>query len=285
MIYYVVLHYQNIEVTRACVASILNISSTGHVVIVDNASPNGSGDVLSREYSEKRDRVTVIINRSNQGFSAGNNIGFKYAKDNGASAIVVMNNDVIIHQQSFEDVFTEALKKGYADIIGPDVITPEGRHQNPINIFLSNWAIIKTVLLNWLKSYLILIPAVWRRYVGYRKQNPIDLYPLEDTGEDVFDCVLHGSIVIYGPRYIANEWFAFVPVTYMYNEEHILFDYIQKKSYRTAVIKRMKVMHLGGASTLESESSQRKLIFRYRQSSKSLIKMLLLRLCPAVFKF
>ena len=47
MICYVILHYQNIEVTQECVEKLKRIiQKESKIVVIDNASPNGSGEKL-----------------------------------------------------------------------------------------------------------------------------------------------------------------------------------------------------------------------------------------------
>ena len=40
---FVILHYRAIDTTRSCVKSIRALAGDKHIVIVDNASPNGTG--------------------------------------------------------------------------------------------------------------------------------------------------------------------------------------------------------------------------------------------------
>ena len=48
----IVLHYNNIDDTYNCIASIMNNFDTQsyRVVIVDNKSPNNSGEILKEKY-------------------------------------------------------------------------------------------------------------------------------------------------------------------------------------------------------------------------------------------
>ena len=44
---FVILHYRAIDMTRTCVRRIQALEGRHHIVIVDNASPNGTGAVLA----------------------------------------------------------------------------------------------------------------------------------------------------------------------------------------------------------------------------------------------
>ena len=74
-IVFVILHYLAIKETRRSVMYIQNNIDTEkyHIVIVDNASNNGSGREIQEYYSRDED-ITVIINVENLGFSRGDTL-------------------------------------------------------------------------------------------------------------------------------------------------------------------------------------------------------------------
>ena len=44
---FVILHYRAIDMTKTCVERIEALEGNSHIVIVDNASPNGTGRLLA----------------------------------------------------------------------------------------------------------------------------------------------------------------------------------------------------------------------------------------------
>lgn len=71
------------------------------VIVVDNNSPNNSYnlikkamDVVKLEYS-----LVLLKHDKNDGYSAGNNIGLRYAYSLGCKASIVMNNDIYIDDE------------------------------------------------------------------------------------------------------------------------------------------------------------------------------------------
>ncbi len=70
---FLVLHYNTPDITKACVASIKELEDQEHIriVIVDNASPDGSGRLL-KDFYDKDEQIDVICLMSNGGYSAGN---------------------------------------------------------------------------------------------------------------------------------------------------------------------------------------------------------------------
>ena len=91
---FVILHYRAIEMTRTCVERIKALEGKSHIVIVDNASPNGTGRILEKEY-DKEKMITVLLNQENGGFARGNNLGICWVCSHlKADFVVVLNNDV-----------------------------------------------------------------------------------------------------------------------------------------------------------------------------------------------
>lgn len=159
---FLILHYNEIELTCKAVDSILAISEVTEgdreIVIVDNCSPNGSGKELGLQYFAGRMNaqfesltcyesvisdeagckipIHLILNTENGGFSKGNNIGYRYIKEKiKADFIVALNNDITFPQKDFTKRLADIYEKE-ADgfyLAGPDVYTPHIRsHISPL---------------------------------------------------------------------------------------------------------------------------------------------------------
>lgn len=277
MFAYVVLHYMSEEMTVDCVNHILRLSDDSRVVIVDNFSPNGSGEKLST-YFQENPRVYVIINTKNEGFAKGNNLGYKFAIENfDPDYIVVSNNDVLISQHNFEAKMTSFMKKKRIDVAGPDILTPDDYHQNPLAYnTLSTKVLEKTIFFNKLKLALFSIPIFFDLYAKFRRKHKV-IVGSESISGDVFDCILHGSFVVFGRKYFKNETFAFLPITNMYGEEYILYDYLKIKGYQTGVCSEAQILHIGGKSTSQQWGDLERTKFRFKNTTNSLTILLKLR--------
>ena len=94
-IYCVVLNWNDWASTTLCVKSLFdNGVAPEHVLIVDNASTDGSADCLRRELPE----VPLVVSPRNLGFAAGMNFGAKQILEKCADddAIIFVNNDALI---------------------------------------------------------------------------------------------------------------------------------------------------------------------------------------------
>jgi GT2 family glycosyltransferase len=90
----IVLTYNNLDYTKACLSSIdLNTHYPNlELIIVDNASSDETARFL-KTYQQCHDKVNVILNPENLGFAKGNNVGIDYAS---GDYIVVLNNDTYV---------------------------------------------------------------------------------------------------------------------------------------------------------------------------------------------
>jgi GT2 family glycosyltransferase len=89
----VVLNWNGINDTEKCLPSLLDQTYPDYeIVVIDNASTNDSLKRL-RKIEEKNDKITVIANDTNKGFTGGVNTGITYGIERGFDAIALFNND------------------------------------------------------------------------------------------------------------------------------------------------------------------------------------------------
>jgi GT2 family glycosyltransferase len=90
----VVLSWNGLALTRETLESLARCRVPGgwraHVVVVDNASSDGSPAAIAAEYPW----AELIALRENRRFAGGNNVGIERALAGGADAVMLLNNDV-----------------------------------------------------------------------------------------------------------------------------------------------------------------------------------------------
>lgn len=130
-VFILILHWQNHDVTEACLDSFRSLEyAHAEVVVLDNASTNDSAHRLQKEFPE----FTFIFNRDNRGYGAGMNPGIRYAMDHGADYIFLLNNDVIVNQPDFLAKLVTFMEENPAvGIVGPKLLFPDGRYQKSYN--------------------------------------------------------------------------------------------------------------------------------------------------------
>jgi GT2 family glycosyltransferase len=92
-VYIIILAWNQIVLTLDCIRSLLTLDyPLCHVVVVDNDSCDGTVETLHEEFGE---RIDVIANSENLGFTGGNNVGIRYALKHGSDFVMLLNNDTI----------------------------------------------------------------------------------------------------------------------------------------------------------------------------------------------
>lgn len=104
-VFIILLNYKGYEDTTACIKSLQKINYENyHIIVVDNCSGDGSYERLRDENKE----CIVILADGNNGFSAGNNIGIRYAMDHGADYVMLLNNDTEVKSTFLEKMLETA---------------------------------------------------------------------------------------------------------------------------------------------------------------------------------
>jgi GT2 family glycosyltransferase len=87
--------YNNLALTRLCLASIQRCAGATpfEVVVVDNASSDGSADWLEAAAGRELLPLTVVRNPQNAGFAGGNNLAAGRAR---GETLVFLNNDCVV---------------------------------------------------------------------------------------------------------------------------------------------------------------------------------------------
>ncbi len=98
----IILNWNNWGDTITCLDSLKNLDYPNYeIVVVDNGSTDESVHELRQTLDPPKGvrpprKTTFTINKKNLGFSGGNNVGIKYALDNGADYILLLNNDTVV---------------------------------------------------------------------------------------------------------------------------------------------------------------------------------------------
>lgn len=273
IIAYSILHYNAYEMTCECIEKLMSImSNESHIIVVDNGSPNDSGESLLAKYSYYSN-IHIILTRENLGFAKGNNVGFEYAKNQiGADIIVVMNNDVLIQQKDFECKL-EKIASDRTDIavVAPNIINRNGFNQNPFREKrLKSLYVCKSLILHELYYFSIKSGLFKNITLKYYHKNDATSRSREVPEKDVEGIIPHGSCIIYMQSYIACSREAFIPVTFFYCEEDILYDYLYVKGLKSLYTNSLEVTHMEKVSTNTiGESTSERELFQVKNKINS----------------
>ena len=248
---FVVLHYLTIEDTIACVNSIKSLKincDQVSIVIVDNASSNGTGKVISEKYKKERN-ISVILNCENEGFSRGNNIGCEYAKEwINPDFYIVLNNDVVIEQLDFCNRIRKEYEEYKFDVLGPDVYNKSlDIHQNPLMETVPTLKeVSRTILFNQIiyNLYPISVPVMYFLKRREKRIKSNNLYKHRQEG-----VVLQGACLIFSKKYVNDKNKVFYPETFLYYEEALLQLWNNMHGYKSVYSPEISVLHNESSST------------------------------------
>lgn len=121
----IILNYLDYKTTFKCVDHLIELGVKHHIIIVDNASPNESFNMIQEKY-KKNGNITVVKTSKNGGYGYGNNIGISKAKKIADfQYYCIMNPDVIIPENYFEKLCCKLKQRSDYAIISPLMIYPD----------------------------------------------------------------------------------------------------------------------------------------------------------------
>ena len=115
-VFIIVLNYNGKDVTNNCLRSVLAIEYPNfELIVVDNNSTDGSIENAKENFPQ----LTYFQNKRNLGFSAGNNVGIRYALKKRADYVLLLNNDTLVERDFLQKLIDAAEKIPDAGIICP----------------------------------------------------------------------------------------------------------------------------------------------------------------------
>lgn len=251
---FVVLQFNRWDVTARCLDSLRRLESRRpvRIVVVDNGSTE---DVLAatREAVTAMPEVELLENGSNRGFAAGNNAGYTRVRERfGAAFVAVINNDTRIEDASFITRCEERFERSAYSVLGPDIVTPDGRHENPWNDAVYS-------------------PGDWRLLAGMYDE---DRTAFERTGIAVFrrpgtrtpdshflpNPLLQGAALVLSPVFVFSSPTLFDERTSLYGEEFLFAVGNLLAGHFMAYSADIQILHEEGVSTGALPSNKKMLL-------------------------
>lgn len=101
------------------------------IIVVDNCSCDDDRKAL--EVLCKEQECTFIVNNENRGYNAGNNVGLRYAAEEGYGYALIANPDMEFPQTDYLATLLAKMQED-TDIVvcGSDIIGADGIHQSPM---------------------------------------------------------------------------------------------------------------------------------------------------------
>jgi GT2 family glycosyltransferase len=99
LVYVIVLSWNNCSETINCLDSVNKLSYPNkRILLVDNGSQDGTPQTVAAIFPN----IEIIVNDENLGFAAGCNVGLRYALENGAEFVFLLNNDTEVSSDALD---------------------------------------------------------------------------------------------------------------------------------------------------------------------------------------
>ena len=225
----IIVNYNTKELLKKCVESIKKTYPSGEIIVVDNASGDGSQDEIS-----KMPVKSVLLNE-NAGFSKANNIGLEYAT---GENILFLNPDTVVCENTLENCLDFLCDHKDAGAVGCKVVLPDGnldkackrKFPNVFNSFCTIFKIAK------------LFPKFGYNIVG----NDDGVYPV--------DCLVGAFMMC--PKAVLDKTGGFDEDFFMYGEDIDLCLRIKKAGFEIWYLGNSEIVHVKGASGKRSAKAK-----------------------------
>lgn len=134
----VVLCWNNRDIIKLCIDSLLAQKETVEILVVDNGSEDGSYDFLESTYKEK---IKLFKNAKNLGFSGGANIGFKQARDKGFKYVALLNSDAVADVDWLTQLIKTVKEKDNIGIATSKILKIDGKEIDTTGEQLFYWGL------------------------------------------------------------------------------------------------------------------------------------------------
>jgi GT2 family glycosyltransferase len=216
----IILDWNGTEDTLRCLESLRQVEYGNlDVLVIDNGSVPGSADPIKHAFPE----VSLIRNEQNLGFSGGNNVGLRYARDADSKYVLILNNDTTIDPQFVTELVKVAETDPRIAVVGGKVIQLEKPE--------SLWAVYGAV------NFCQQLVKVW----GYDK--PVEEFSSQKDVDFVVGCGMLLSMDAVADVGEFDELF------FAYHDEVDWCKRARDKGYRAVYQPTAIMWHKGCAST------------------------------------
>lgn len=237
----VIVSFRTKELLRRCLDAVrANGGSTvREVVVVDNASGDGSSEMVTREYPW----VTLIASDKNEGFSRANNRGIGVTT---GRYVLLLNSDAFVHPNAIDQLRATLVRHPVWAVAGARVLNEDGTLQRSWYRFPRPWKTflgilgVNAIAYRWQKRFS-------RESVVGRSISRLGWDAAEIPSEGQYDYLAFSCVML---RREALE--AIGPLNESLGLYHEDCDYgfrLRRRNKRMTIVPEAVVTHVGGGSS------------------------------------
>ena len=123
-VFVIIVTYKGSQWYDRCFSSLRASTFPLQIIVVDNASNDGSIDYIKTNYPE----IILIESNKNLGFGQANNKGIRYALDHGCNYVFLLNQDAWIEPDTIGFLIKAHNGNNHFGILSPLHLTPDKAH-------------------------------------------------------------------------------------------------------------------------------------------------------------
>jgi GT2 family glycosyltransferase len=213
-IFSIIVTYNGMQWYDRCFSSLQKSIIPVLMIVVDNASSDGTTAYIRQNYPE----IILMESKENLGFAKANNLGLKYAMDNGADYVFLLNQDAWLNQP-----------ETISALVSLSVKNPEYAILSPLQLYGSGSKIENEVLMHFSRN---------------AKTNDdfiSDLY--FDRLKDVYNVPYACAVCWLMPIETVKNIGGFDPIFYHYGEDDNYIQRIKYFGYQVGICPKVSVCH------------------------------------------
>ena len=233
-----ILSWNTKNITDRCLTSMkesidfVKDNANVEVVVVDNASSDGSPEMISRNHQW----VKLLSLKENLGYASGNNFGVKHTNFQNRF-LILMNNDIYVKDKTIEEALDFMDKNPNCDVLGCYLEFPNGRFQpsagylpTPSSVWSWMWGLDK---LPFIKN--LFFPVHPKERIFFKKDRKVGW--------------VMGAF-LFMKREVFEKTKGFDEKFFMYMEEVEWCKRVEKAGYKIFYSPKFKITHVDKASAL-----------------------------------
>ena len=269
----IIVNYNTLKVTAQCLDSIFRLTCglSFEVILVDNASTDGSKEIFSQDK-----RIKYIYSDRNLGFGKANNLGFQTAA---GEYIFLLNSDTILLNNAVLHLYA-AIRNlpHHVACIGAQLLSADLKPIHSFGYFPT------------LPNTCATIGRVYKNILGFK---PVD--SAIGISQKPFEVPYITGADLFIKRSVVDRLGLFDPDFFMYFEETEMQYRYHRAGYAMYIVPEPQIIHLESASTKKAKRSnfQSKYLFfdgfftylkkRYSRPKYFVFRLLLLAYLPLCF--
>lgn len=122
-VFVIIVTYKGHQWYERCFTSLRDSEYPIQTIVIDNASNDGTVEYIREKFPE----IHLIESKENLGFGRANNLGMRYALDNGCDYVFLLNQDAWIEPNSIKELVRIHQENPRYDVLSPMHITADKR--------------------------------------------------------------------------------------------------------------------------------------------------------------